>query len=237
MVARYRARCASAGRGQAASSRLPRRSRRSMRSESRGAGSMLQVTVPVRRRMHHQPIYHLVFLTRSTYGLWVFADALGRRGRHGCVRALLDEEDDCPGMLVHASSRYGVADRSEKTRATGHHQANLRGLVHSVGRFQAGRPRPGLYGEAYGVATDATVTAAVQALKTSGELVVRPERSRLRERVVGLADLTRGWRGAGPASDPSMRPSSSRPPAFGVRPPHCLKKNGTSAPTQRSRIR
>jgi three-Cys-motif partner protein len=29
------------------------------------AGSMLQVMVPVRRRLHHQPVYHLVFLTRS----------------------------------------------------------------------------------------------------------------------------------------------------------------------------
>src|ERR1700733_1334304 len=31
-------------------------------------------------------------------------------------------------------------------------------------------------------------------------------------------------------------PSSSRPLALGVRPPHCLKKNGTAATTQASRI-
>ncbi|HEY6856878.1 MAG TPA: hypothetical protein VI194_11800, partial [Mycobacterium sp.] len=27
------------------------------------AGKMLSVTVPVRRRLRHQPVYHLVFLT------------------------------------------------------------------------------------------------------------------------------------------------------------------------------
>ena len=37
------------------------------------------------RRLHHQPVYQLVFLTRSKYGLWVSADALGaRHDRYGC---------------------------------------------------------------------------------------------------------------------------------------------------------
>ena len=33
-----------------------------------------------------------------------------------------------------------------------------------------------------------------------------------------------------------VRPSRTRPPCLGVRPPHCLKKNGTSSRRQRSRI-
>ena len=33
-----------------------------------------------------------------------------------------------------------------------------------------------------------------------------------------------------------VRPSSSRPRAFAVRPPHCLKKNGTFSAVQRSRM-
>ena len=40
-------------------------------------------------------------------------------------------------------------------------------------------------------------------------------------------DLTCGPFGSGYSSQ--VAPSSSRPPAFGVRPPHCLKKNGTRA--------
>jgi three-Cys-motif partner protein len=46
------------------------------------------------------------------------------------------------------------------------------------------------------------------------------------------AALMLGWRGIWSQT----RPSSSRPPAFGVRPPHCLKKNGTPAVTHASRI-
>jgi three-Cys-motif partner protein len=51
--------------------------------------------------------------------------------------------------------------------------------------------------------------------------------SRVRLAPVGSADT--GY-------SSQVRPSSSRPRSFGVRPPHCLKKNGTSAPTQLSRM-
>jgi hypothetical protein len=38
--------------------------------------------------------------------------------------------------------------------------------------------------------------------------------------------------GAGAGISSQVRPSSIRPPAFGVRPPHCLKKKGTCAAVQ-----
>jgi hypothetical protein len=38
-----------------------------------------------------------------------------------------------------------------------------------------------------------------------------------------------------PGMAPCVTPSSSLPPRFGVRPPHCLKKNATPAPLQDSR--
>ena len=39
-----------------------------------------------------------------------------------------------------------------------------------------------------------------------------------------------------PGDSSQVRPSSSRPPALGVRPPHCLKKNGTPASAHWSRM-
>ena len=48
-----------------------------------------------------------------------------------------------------------------------------------------------------------------------------------------VRDVALGTRGAGYWSH--VMPSSRRPPLFGVRPPHCLKKNGTLNVTQSSR--
>ena len=46
------------------------------------------------------------------------------------------------------------------------------------------------------------------------------------------ADIAESYTTAATAGRSShVRPSSSRPPAFGVRPPHCLKKKSTPALT------
>jgi three-Cys-motif partner protein len=61
---------------------------------------MKKVVVPVRRRMHHQPIYHLVFLTRAEHGLWLFGDALAR-ARHAWLRILGPDAEEAEGMLFN----------------------------------------------------------------------------------------------------------------------------------------
>src|ERR1022692_1655244 len=148
-------------------------------------GSMLQVTVPVRRRMHHQPIYHLVFLTRSPYGLWVFADALGK-ARRAWLRVLgvLDEEDT-EGMLFTPADDMEWLIENEKERAAAIVLANLRGLAARQASFKLVDRTLEVYGEAYGVATESAVIKAVQAMKASGEIAVHQNASRLRDRVVG----------------------------------------------------
>lgn len=149
------------------------------------AGSMLHVTVPVRRRMHHQPIYHLVFLTRSQYGLWVFADALGK-ARQAWLRALGSVDDeDTEGMLFTPADDMERLIEAEQDRAKANVIKNLRNLAGRLNRFKLVDQALGVYGEVYGVATDSSVAAALQALKTSGELVVYQNASRLRDRVVG----------------------------------------------------
>jgi three-Cys-motif partner protein len=150
-----------------------------------GAGAMHQVTVPVRRRMHHQPIYHLVFLTRSTYGLWVFADALGK-ARQAWLRVLgvVDDEDDDGGLWTSSENMEWLIE-AEEGRAKTAIMKNLRVLAGSHNRFKLVDQALGVYGEVYGVATDSSVAAALQALKASGELIVYQNASRPRERVVG----------------------------------------------------
>jgi three-Cys-motif partner protein len=150
------------------------------------AGSMLHVTVPVRRRLHHQPVYHLVFLTRSPYGLWVFADALGA-ARQVWLRFIgqLDDDDEGPqgGLWSSSDSMQWLIDR-EKTRAQEAVQANLRQLVQSVGVFKLVDRTLAVFGQVYGVATESTVAAAVRALSASGELIVQQPGKRLREAVI-----------------------------------------------------
>jgi three-Cys-motif partner protein len=149
------------------------------------AGSMLHVTVPVRRRMHHQPIYHLVFLTRSQYGLWVFADALGK-ARQAWLRTLGNVDDeDTEGMLFTPADDMAWLIEAEQDRAKTIVMRNLRVLAGRLNRFKLVDQALAVYDEVYGMATDSSVTAALQALKTSGELVVYQNASRLRDRAVG----------------------------------------------------
>ena len=107
------------------------------------AGSMLQVTVPVRRRMHHQPIYHLVFLTRSQYGLWVFADALGK-ARQAWLRLLgTVDDEDTGGMLFTPAEDMEWVIEAEEIRARTTIMKNMRVLAGTVRPLQAGRAHPG----------------------------------------------------------------------------------------------
>lgn len=149
------------------------------------SGSMLQVTVPVRRRMHYQPIYHLVFMTRSQYGLWVFADALGK-ARQAWLRALgAVDDEDAEGMLFTPADDMEWVIEAEEEQAKATVMKNMRALAARLSRFKLVDHALEIYGEAYGVATDSSVAAALQMLKASGHLVVYQNASRLRDRVVG----------------------------------------------------
>jgi three-Cys-motif partner protein len=153
------------------------------------AGSMLHVTVPVRRHLRYQPVYHLVFLTRSPYGLWIFADALGK-ARQAWLQSIgkLDDDKDGPqtALWTTSESMQQLID-SERTFAQDVIQENLRRLVRSIGAFKLVDRAPEVFGPAYGVATEGTVAAAVRILTGNGELATRRPSKRLRDTVVGLA--------------------------------------------------
>jgi three-Cys-motif partner protein len=147
---------------------------------------MLQVTVPVRRRLHHQPVYHLVFLTRSQYGIWVFANALGK-ARQDWLRAIgrldddADDQDTLPGMSRSDDMRQLIG--SEQRRAQDLIEANLRNLIRA-GPFKLVDQVKQVFGEAYGIATDTSVAAAVRALAARSELVTLRSASHIRDTVI-----------------------------------------------------
>jgi hypothetical protein len=74
---------------------------------------------------------------------------------------------------------------AEEERAKTAIMRNMRILAGKRSRFKLVDHALDVYGEAYGVATDSSVGAALHALKTKGDLVVYQNASRLRERVVG----------------------------------------------------
>jgi len=153
------------------------------------AGEMFQVTVPVRRRLRFQPVYHLVFLTRSQYGIWVFADALGKARQEWLqITGKLDDDSGpqqaLPGLSKEDDMQYLVD--SERIRAQNVIEANLRGLVRSGhARLKLVDNASAVFGKAYGMATDATISAAVRALESRRELVILETRRQIREWVVG----------------------------------------------------
>ncbi len=143
------------------------------------------IVVPVRRRLHHQPIYHLIFLTRSPYGLWVFADAIGK-ARKVYLTRLGQLEDDEPGVLFTTADDMNALMEREHDKAVAVVTENIRNLLRArVGRsFKLVEEVRAVLGDSYGYATEAAVATALQILQSAGEVTVSKEK-RVRERTVG----------------------------------------------------
>lgn len=149
------------------------------------AGSMRQVTVPVRRRVHHQPVYHLLFLTRSPYGLWVFADALGK-ARKRWLEAIgrIADDDELEGALFSRSDDMQWLIEAEAGRAERVVEENVLRTVRQKGSFRLLDRTEEVFGTVYGIATESTVTTAVRNAERDGKLVVRQGGKRVRTWVV-----------------------------------------------------
>ncbi|MEU4626901.1 three-Cys-motif partner protein TcmP [Actinoplanes sp. NPDC023801] len=150
------------------------------------AGGMYPMTIPVRRRVHHQPVYHLVFLTRRSHGVWVFATALAQ-ARQEWMRALGPAEDDVTTTLFSFGDAVEGQIDAEQRQARGAVAANLRSLVAKRPVFRLVDQPWEIFGEAYGVATEPTVRQAIDDLERSRQI-----------RVVERKRHVRDWRVARP---------------------------------------
>lgn len=142
---------------------------------------MRGVTVPVKRRVGHQPVYHLVFLTRSPFGIWVFADAIAR-ARREWLEAMGPEEDDAlfsyDGVMADV-----LAQEQEKARECV--RKNLRNVVAHRNRVKLVDEVWSVFEGVYGLANDTTVRAALSLAAKDGAVSIIEQGNKIRDTVIG----------------------------------------------------
>ncbi|MGW4211732.1 three-Cys-motif partner protein TcmP [Lentzea sp. NPDC004789] len=141
---------------------------------------MKAVVAPVRRKAHHQPVYHLVFLTRMNYGLWVFADAAAK-ARHKWLDVLGPSDEEVEGMLFDM-----VADQieSETEASFVKIKDNLRKLAAQGRRQKLVDHTTAVFEGFYGTALEKTVRKAMRELQTEG-VAVDAKPKQLRDWLIG----------------------------------------------------
>lgn len=124
------------------------------------------VVAPVRRQLHHQPVYYLIFLTSQPHGFWVFGVSAAK-AREKWIQFLGPDPDEPQGMLLDL-----VKDQLERehTRAIAHIRDNLRALTTDNEPKKAVDHVTDIFGDLYGEAKETAFTAALRELVKSGEL-------------------------------------------------------------------
>ena len=141
------------------------------------ATGMMPVVVPVYRKVGRQPIYHLVFLTRSDYGLWVMADAIAK-AQQDWLRATVPDRGD--GLFAPAALIDEQIHR-QQAGAKSVIEANLRRLLDQHRAFRLLPRTREVFDGVYGVATEKTIAAAVRTLVEFGEIEVPNSGERVRK--------------------------------------------------------
>jgi three-Cys-motif partner protein len=142
-------------------------------AERAGSGARA-VTIPVRARTHHQPIYHLVFLTRRNHGIWVFGAALGK-ARQQWMKKLgpLEEDGDSVEGLFSVGDVLDEIIEHEEERSFTTVKQNVLELVQRIS------PTPPLvdvaeevYRGCSGQVTEPTIRKAVRELESEGRITL-----------------------------------------------------------------
>lgn len=126
------------------------------------------VSIPVSRAPNHKPLYHLVFGTRSQYGLWAMSDSLARATQEWWDTLEANEAQRDPGAL------FGVAQALRPTLETVEAAAvpaladNIAAVLQGKSEFRAVDETLQIFGEYYGRVREATVRAAVKRLHAAG---------------------------------------------------------------------
>jgi three-Cys-motif partner protein len=133
---------------------------------------MKPLVVPIRKKEHLQPLYHLVFLTRSPLGLAQFADAVAR-ARPDWLTATYAGEPD----LFEASGEESLGRQTARTRTKDEKESSIVEIRRNIEAIIQGRRefRPldhvqATYGDQLGIATDTQVGGALRSLVTQGVL-------------------------------------------------------------------
>lgn len=145
------------------------------------ATNMKHVVVPVRRQLHHQPVYHLVFLTRGEHGIWVFGDSTAT-----ARRAWLEIVG--PGADPPEGTLFDLADFQQETEEQHAVEEIKRNLVKLAGRdgtFKLVNHPQAVLGNVYGIAGDVLVRKAARELHKAGTIRIDCTPRQVRDWLVG----------------------------------------------------
>jgi three-Cys-motif partner protein len=145
--------------------------------------SFHSVVAPVRRQVHHQPVYFLIFLTADPHGLWVFG-AAAAKARERWLKALGPDPDFLEGMLFDAVE-HQISREHEKAIAT--ISDNISGLVADgldKAVVQFGHE---IFGDVYGEAKETAFTAALRNLVRDGRVLFVRKGSKPHQHIIRIA--------------------------------------------------
>lgn len=118
-------------------------------------------SIPVRRSPRQKPIYHLVFGTRNTGGLWHFSQAAARAtGQWWTTLDNLEENE----TLFPAHPTLEEVEASAQAALEG----NLVALAQKHGRFRVGDYPTEVLGEYFGQIRETAVRGAIKSLHKKG---------------------------------------------------------------------
>ncbi len=135
------------------------------------------VVTPVRRRVHHQPVYYLIFLTSQHHGFWVFGVSAAK-AREKWITFLGPDPDEAATMLWDTVDEQLTREHTDAIR---HITENLRALTADGQPKKAVDHFASIFGDLYGEAKETAFTAALRALVKSGELEYVTKGSRPRD--------------------------------------------------------
>jgi three-Cys-motif partner protein len=125
-------------------------------------------TVAVRNRKHHQPVYHLVFMTRTMHGVWLFGESNSlaqARWRHEI--ALLGS--DATGAAPFNQEQFDEGEHERAETWIQEIKNNIESLLETSGEFKVADSHTEVMGSVIDEARKMHIRAAVKRLYVEGK--------------------------------------------------------------------
>lgn len=123
--------------------------------------------VDAKRKLHHKPLYYLVFGTRHPDGVWFFADAVARSAKKWRDTLAAREEEERPTLAGIIETQEELNSKLEE-RACEAIQDNILKLLETHGDFVVGKFPGEVFGAFFGEVTEKVVRRAIKELKRKG---------------------------------------------------------------------
>lgn len=133
-----------------------------------GDTGMHIVSVPVARAPTHKPLYHLVFGTRSQYGLWVFGDSVARATQAWWDTLEEVEAHDEPDTLFSLTGTIRPSLETVEAEAIPVIADNIAKILDRKPAFRVVDETSRVFGDYYGQVREQTVRSAVKHLYAAG---------------------------------------------------------------------